>query len=143
MAEIVEGWAWHLWPATNRQQQQPGLGLYWRRKEVAICYLKPQNVLLVCQLVSMGTRAKRVEPDEAVWLWETCWANCTTGWQNPAAQVAGDTAMGIAVAHPQNKNSPASSEVGGLYEALDPLGIWRDLLYSQSPLEGERAFSVL
>lgn len=98
--------------------------------------LEPRNVLLVCQLVSMGTRARRE--------WDQMRPfGCGRGvgqtvQQDGKTQLLrlGGTATGIAVARPRNKNSPASSEGWGLYEALGPPGMWRDLLYSQSPLEG-------
>lgn len=41
----------------------------------------------------------------------------------------------------QSKNSPAGSKERRPCKALGPIGVWRDLLYSQGPLEGLRPFS--
>lgn len=132
---LRQSMVWHWWPlwgsSSSCQQQQPGLAPLEKKGSCHLLHLQPKKLLPICQLVSMGTRAKRGEPAEAVGRGGRCQADCEQDG-NPSCSGWEDTCRG----HSHSLILRTRKEWGPC-KHWTPWHVERPFVQS-GPLEGER-----
>lgn len=104
LAETVEGWPWHSCPLWGLEQQVPAAAAWaWapleKKRSCHLLYFRP-----VCQLVSMGTRAKREWNQMKLFSCGELLGQLCSRMVKPSCSGWGDACHGHSHSHPQNKS---------------------------------------